>query len=128
MQCENMIRYNFDRIFKARGIERPFTFLKQAGFSVNFASRIKQNNVKRLDPEEIERLCLCLKCTPNDFFDWTPDSENQVDGDHPLNRIRRSDKVVEITRTLNSVPLGQLAEIEQMIKDRINKTSEPGNN
>jgi DNA-binding Xre family transcriptional regulator len=115
-----MIRYNFDRIFKARGIERPFTFLRKAGFSDNFATKINQNKVKRLNLEEIERLCVLLKCTPNDFFEWTPDSDNQVNEDHPLNDIRRSDIVIDITKTLNSVPLGQLAEIEQMIKDKIN--------
>jgi DNA-binding Xre family transcriptional regulator len=78
-----------------------------------------------LNLEEIERLCVLLKCTPNDFFEWTPDSDNQVNEDHPLNDIRRSDIVIDITKTLNSVPLGQLAEIEQMIKDKINKTAAP---
>ncbi len=120
-----MIRYNFDKMFKARGVERPFTFLRQAGFSVNFATKIKKNKVKRLDLEEVERLCLVLRCTPNDFLDWTPESDELAGDDHPLNAIRRSDKVIDITRTLNSVPLGQLAEIEQMIKDRINKTVAP---
>lgn len=118
-----MIRYNFDRIFKARGVERPFSFLRQVGFSDNFATKIKQNKVKRINLEEIERLCVVLKCTPNDFFEWIPNSGDQIGENHPLNEIRRSDKVINIMKTLNSVPLGQLAEIEQIIKDKINTTA-----
>jgi hypothetical protein len=44
-----MIKYNFERIFKARGIGRPFSFLRRNEFSNNFASRIKNNRVARLD-------------------------------------------------------------------------------
>jgi len=114
-----MIRYNFDRVFKARGIERPFSFLRQAGFSDNFATKIKKNNVKRIDLRELEKLCVVLKCTPNDFFEWIPDKDVQIDKDHALNMIRKSDKVVDLTKTLNSVPLGQLEEIEQLIIEKI---------
>ena len=115
-----MIRYNFDRMFKARGIERPFTFLRKAGFSDNFATKIKKNNVKRLELKELEKLCLILKCTPNDFFEWTPDKDIQIDENHAINIIRKSDKVVDLTKTLNSVPLGKLKEIETLINEKLN--------
>jgi DNA-binding Xre family transcriptional regulator len=114
-----MIRYNFDRVFKARGISRPFTFLKNAGFSDNFATKIKNSKVKRIDLTEIEKLCILLQCTPNDFFEWEPDDETQVGNDHPIQMIRKSDKVIDISKTLNSIPLGQLGEIEQMINEKI---------
>ena len=116
-----MIIYNFNRIFKARGIERPFSFLRQVGFSDNFATKIKNNKVRYLGLKELEKLCLILKCTPNDFFEWIPDEEMLSDDEHALNIIRKSDKVVDLTKTLNSIPLGQLAEIEQMIKEKIGK-------
>lgn len=116
-----MLKYNFDRIFKARGIEKPFTFLKKAGFSDNFATKVKNNRVNRLDLDPMERLCIKLNCTPNDFLEWTPDKKNAVDNDHPLNIIKRSEKVVDITKTLNSVPLGKLEEIEKLIKAQIAK-------
>jgi len=114
-----MIRYNFTRIFKARGIDKPFSFLKQSGFSDSFASKVKNSRVSRLDLQLIERLCLHLRCTPNDFMEWIPDTGMDIDVNHPLNQIRRSDKIVDITKTLNSLPLGQLEEIEKLIKDKI---------
>lgn len=116
-----MLIYNFDRIFKARGIIRPFSYLKNAGFSDNFATKVKNNKVARLNLREIERLCVLLRCTPNDFYVWTPDKNTQVDSEHPLNKIKRSDKVVDLTRMLNSIPLEQLDEVELLIKEKIEK-------
>ncbi|MDX9846245.1 MAG: helix-turn-helix transcriptional regulator [Tenuifilaceae bacterium] len=121
-----MIRYNFNRVFKARGIDKPFSFLKQSGFSDSFASKVKNGNVSRLNLKLIERLCLHLRCTPNDFMEWTPDTDKDIDENHPLNQIRRSDRIIDITRTLNSVPLGQLEEIEKLIKDTIKTAPNKG--
>ena len=118
-----MIIYNFDRIFKARGIDKPFSFLKRAGFSDSFASKVKNSKVSRLDLRMLERLCIQLRCTPNDFMEWEPDNDNDIDKDHPLNLIRKSDKIVDITKTLNSVPLGRLEEIEKLIKDNISNNT-----
>lgn len=117
-----MIKYNFDRIFKARGIDKPFTYLTKAGFSDNFATKIKNDRVKRLGLKEIERLCILLRCTPNDFFEWIPDND-QVDKDHALRLIRKSDKVFDLTKTLNSVPLGELDKIEELINEKIKSTA-----
>jgi DNA-binding Xre family transcriptional regulator len=114
-----MINYNFDRIFKARGIDKPFTYLTKAGFSDNFATKVKNNKVKRLGLKELEKLCILLYCTPNDFYEWIPDANLKADKDHPLQVIRQSDKVFDLTKTLNSVPLGELDKIEELIIERI---------
>lgn len=116
-----MIRFNFSRIFKARGIDRPFTYLRQSGFSESFASKVKNNKMRRIDLQTIERLCVSLRCTPNDFMEWTPDSKNDIDYSHPLNAIRKSDTEVNITKTLSSIPLGKLNEIEELINEHLKK-------
>ena len=115
-----MLTYNFDRVFKARAIEKPFTFLRKCGFSDNFATKIKNNRVKRLNLNEIERLCLVLKCTPNDFFEWQPDNSDQIEDAHPLNTIKRSGEEVDLIRTLNTLPLGKIPAIYQLIKNALN--------
>jgi len=117
-----MIAYNFDRIFRARNIEKPFRFLKNNGFSDSFASKVSKNNVIMLHPREMEKLCLMLHCTPNDLLQWTPERGMQVSKDHPLFTIRKTNKVTDMTKTLNSIPIGQLDEIEQMILEKIKPT------
>ncbi len=114
-----MLKYNFDRIMKARGIQRPFTYLKKAGFSDNFATRVKNNRINRLNLESMERLCILLRCTPNDLMEWIPESKHNIDHEHPINNIKKSNKVIDITKTLNSVPLGKLEEIENLINEKL---------
>ncbi|MBK3516581.1 helix-turn-helix domain-containing protein [Carboxylicivirga marina] len=116
-----MLEYDFTRVMKARGIDKPFKFLRQAGFSANFASKIKNNRVLRLTTEQLEKLCLLFKCTPNDLMVWTPTDSAHVD-DHPLHKIRKSDVQVDMLKTINSIPLEHLSRINQLIKSEIEKS------
>ncbi len=112
-----MLRYNFTRVFKAKAIDRPFTFLRRAGFSENFASKVKNNRVNRLNLELLERLCACIGCTPNDFMEWKPDRNSSIPADHPLNELRRTEKLFDLTMALNSLPLSKLEEVEKLINE-----------
>jgi len=116
-----MLTFNFSRIFKARGIEKPFSYLVRIGYSDNFATRIVNNRIKRLDLTDLEKLCELLQCTPNDLLEWIPESKDKTNDKHPLISIMRSDKVVQLTQILNSVPLDKLSEIESVIKKEIEK-------
>ncbi len=116
-----MLKYNFDRVFKARGIDRPFSYLKNAGFTVNMAVNINQSKVARLHVKHLEQLCLLLRCTPNDFMAWEPENRDQVPEDHPLYQIKRNEDQVEITKMLNSIPLDKLGAIKKMIRDEVQK-------
>jgi DNA-binding Xre family transcriptional regulator len=103
-------------MFKARGIEKPFSYLVKIGYSANFATRIVNSRIKRLDLSDIEKLCELLQCTPNDLLQWIPESKDKTNDKHPLISIKRSDKVVQLTQILNTVPLDKLIEIENLIK------------
>ena len=116
-----MLTFNFSRIFKARGIDKPFSYLVKVGYYDNFATRIVNNRIKRLDLADIEKLCELLKCTPNDLLEWIPDSKDKTNDKHPLISIKRSDKVVQLSQILNSVPLDKLSEIESVIKKEMER-------
>ena len=116
-----MLTFNFTRIFKARGIDKPFSYLIKAGYSGNFATRIVNNRIQRLNLTDLEKLCELFQCTPNDLLEWIPNSKDSTNDKHPLTPIKRSDKVVQLTQILNSVPLDKLGEIESMIKKEIEK-------
>ena len=116
-----MLFYNFDRIFKARAIDKPFSFLKSYGFSSSFSSKVKQNQIGRLNSRELERLCLCLKCTPNDLMEWKPDSDVVIDEEHPIYKLHRPEALTDMTRLLNSIPLEKVEEINQIIQQKLNE-------
>ena len=68
----------------------------------------------------MKRLCLILRCTPNDLLEWIPGDNNTIDETHPINMICKNDKIVSITKTLNSVPIAKLDEIERLINQQNN--------
>lgn len=116
-----MLTFNFTRIFKSRGIDKPFSYLVKLGYSDNFATRIVNNKIERLNLKDIEKLCELFQCTPNDLLEWIPGSKDLNNENHPLISIKRSDKVVQLTKILNSVPLDKLSEIESMIKKELER-------
>jgi DNA-binding Xre family transcriptional regulator len=119
-----MLIYNFDRIFKARGIERPFSYLRKAGFSDYLSSKIANNRIKSIRLSSIERFCLLMKCTPNDIMVWIPENNMDYESDHPMNIIKSNDDDVDIIKLINSVPLGKLPEIEKLIEEALEKEKE----
>ena len=116
-----MLYYRFDRIFKARGIDQPFTYMINAGFSVAMASKIKNNHVVQLKMHHLERFCLLLKCTPNDLLEWVPDKNAAYDDNHPLKALKRSEIEVDMVKTINSIPLNKLEQIEKLIREELQK-------
>jgi DNA-binding Xre family transcriptional regulator len=116
-----MLHFNFTRIFKAKGIEKPASYLVHHGFSDNFASNVVNNRYRNLRLDDLQRLCELLNCTPNDLLQWIPDRSNSDTANHPLAPLLRTDKIMDLTRTLHSVPFTKLLEIEKLIQGEINK-------
>lgn len=116
-----MLKYNIGRILKARGIDRPFGYLTNEGFSKSFASRIRDNRVNQLQNKDIEKLCLALGCTPNDLFDWTPDGRTERYKDHPMQQLNREGKEIDLNETLSSIPVDKLEAVQKLIAKEIEK-------
>jgi len=115
-----MLYFNFTRVFKARGIDKPFSYLVNHHFSDNFATSVIHNRYRKLNLDDVERLCELLLCTPNDLLQWTPDKSDVDTTIHPLASLIRTEKVMDLTRTLHSVPFEKLLEIEKLIQAEIN--------
>lgn len=116
-----MLSYNFIRLFKIRNINRPFSYLVKKGYSDNFATRVANNRVYRLNLDDIEKLCEIFNCTPNDLMQWIPDKSQQDMNNHPLAPLRRTEKVSQINTLLNTIPLDKLNEIESLIMKEMEK-------
>ena len=116
-----MLHFNFTRLFKAKGIETPAKYLVQHGFSDKFATRVVRNDFRRLNLDDVQRLCELFLCTPNDLLQWIPEKNVPDPSTHPLAPLMRTEKVLDLTRTLNSVSLEKLLEIEKLIQSEIDK-------
>ncbi len=74
-----------------------------------------------MDLREMEKFYILLRCTPNDIYEFTPEPEKEVDADHPMNQVKKTDKAVDLIKTLSNVPLGKLSAIEYKIKEELEK-------
>ncbi len=110
-----MLHLNLQRIFKARGIEQPYKFLVRSGFVPFTAHKYKNGKVEHIRLDHIEKLCVVLKCTPNDLFEWQPDDLLDDRTDHPLQKIRTREKKAALSQMLSGMPLEKLEEIEKIL-------------
>ncbi len=115
-----MLQFNFKKIFVARGIEKPFTYLVKKGFSTRAATTISNSEMRSMRLDMLEKVLITLNCTPNDVIEWYPteDELSTLDQKHSLFEIRGKDEKIKIrlTKMINEIPLDKLEEIEQFIQ------------
>jgi Cro/C1-type HTH DNA-binding domain len=111
-----MLKFNVQRFFKVKGIDRPYTYLIQKGFTPGYATRLNTGKLKIMNLREVEKLCGFFECSPNDLLEWIPDKEVTDTSKHPLRDLIRVDSGVNIKAILNALPIAKLAEAEKLIK------------
>ena len=110
-----MLYFNLTRLLKVRGVERPYSWLVQNGFVPQTATRWAKNQIGYVRPEQMERLCLLLNCTPNDLFDWREDSQTVVHEGHALRSLTKQTN--DIQTRLRELPLDKLEKLGEMLAE-----------
>ena len=110
-----MLSLNLIPIFKARGIDKPHSYLVKAGISPKSAQNIlnSQTRVFRLD--HIELLCRILICEPNDILVYREDATHKISEDHPLNNLKQTETSKSLKDTITTLPYKQLKELTKQI-------------
>jgi hypothetical protein len=98
-----------------RGIEKPYSYLVQNGFSETTATRIINGNVGGLNLKFVDRLCVLLKCTPNDLLGWKASKDEILPDEHPLNTLKRDDSYLAFLKLRKELPLDEL---EKLLKGK----------
>lgn len=110
-----MLYYNLGPIFKARGIQKPYSFLVKAGISPQTAYRVIHSEPRVLRLDHVEKLCHLLVCEPNDLLAWSPDSNKTYTPDHPLYALQKKETPASLSETIKNLPLKKLRELEKQI-------------
>ncbi len=115
-----MLQFNFKKILISRGIDKPYNYLTEAGFSSRLATIITKSEMRTMRLDTLERLCELLNCTPNDLLEWHPAAGDINNEKHALFAIRAKDpeQTVRLTKMLNDIPLDKLKEVEEFIKEQ----------
>jgi DNA-binding Xre family transcriptional regulator len=110
-----MLKFSLEKVASARGIDKKYKFLVKHGFTPTTATKLATGDVEYLRLEYIERLSTLLNCTPNDLFEWIPDSRSEDKPGHPLQSIKKSE-VIDFSKTLRSLPINKIKEVETLLK------------
>ncbi len=111
-----MLYFNAMRVLDLRGIERPYSYLRQNGFTHSMAGNIINNRVLQIRVEQIEQLCLLLNCVPSDLFEWRDDGGKTIAGNHAIHSLARDDSA-HISRLVKDIPVEKLGKLTQMIEE-----------
>ena len=117
-----MLFINLHPIFKARGIEKPYTFLVKAGISPSSANKLLKYNTFVFRLDHIELLCRVLICEPNDLLIWKPDPAHNLDKNHPLYKLIGQETTEDLQETLSKMSYKELKQTTKTIIEQ--KTAE----
>ena len=110
-----MLSFNLHEIFKARQIDKPYSFLVKAGISPQAVEKIVSNRSRVFRLDHIEKLCEVLHCEPNDLLTFKPDSHSPIPKNHPLFNLISNDEDLQWDETLRTLPLSQLKELSKQL-------------
>lgn len=116
-----MLTLNVSAIFKARGIDRPYTFLVKAGLSPHSANIIINSKTRVFRLDHIEMLCTLLVCEPNDLLTWTPDKGKVYPDNNPLAKLLPDNSANNLHETLAAMSYKELKETTKAILSKDKK-------
>ncbi len=112
-----MLIWDFIKVFKMRGIRRPYSYLRSIGFSHSLAHRIGTNKIDKLSLDNLEKLCEHLKCTPHDFLVWKPRKAQAEDEHHALRILLPDKSGTRAANLLKKLTLEQIRKLERKVLD-----------
>lgn len=111
-----MLRFDVMRVMKLRGIQKPWVFLMENGFTRSASNNFFSGNVLELKIWQIEKLCLLLNCTPSDLFDWEPSEHTSAGENHAMRALIREKSAPTIADIVKDLPIEKMEEIGEMLK------------
>jgi len=110
-----MLSFNLSPIFKARGIEKPYSFLVKSGLAPHSANVLLSSQTRSFRLDHVELLCKILICEPNDILVYREDASHKIAEDHPLNNLKQSEANKSLKETITTIPYKQLKELTNQI-------------
>ena len=110
-----MLYINLHPLFKARGIDKPHTFLVKAGLPSSTAHKFLSGEYRTLRLDNIELICRALHCAPHDILVWIPDSNDPLPAEHPLHSLNKQATNFNLHESFKNIPVNQLNQIADIL-------------
>ncbi len=115
-----MLEYNLKKLYKMRGIEKPMRFLMKNGFTKSTANTLASRKQKAIKTNVIERLCEVFKCTPNELMEWTPDTPEMDNAEHPLYGLKKETEVYSFKELTENMTIREIKEAADRLRRNVN--------
>ena len=112
-----MLKWNFKRVCKMRGIEKPYSFFIKLGISHTIASHMATNKTDKILLRHLETVCLALNCTPDDILEWVPRSKKQDNPLTALHALKPGPKTEDAAALLRALPASKLEELAKLLRE-----------
>jgi DNA-binding Xre family transcriptional regulator len=116
-----MLYFNLNPIFKARRIDKPYTFLVKAGIAPHTATKIITNKMHVMRLNHIEIICRALYCEPNDLLAFKQDPNHFIPENHPLVKLTPTNDNLDWQEQLKTMPLDKLKQISKILDQTDNQ-------
>ena len=120
-----MLIFNMHRVFDLRGVDKPHAYLVKNKFAPSSASSLLNYRTDNIRIKALEKLCVALNCTPNDFFEWHDGGANDLPETHELNSLRRAQITKTFSEMIKNVPVDKLADVETFVQSLTKEESRP---
>lgn len=117
-----MLRPAIKKLMLGKGIKAPHAFLTKRGFTKAMATRLLNNAVENMRMKHIETLCYHLHCSPNDLFEWIPDTAHPAQEGHPLEALRARNEDIDFVKLAHLLTKDELRQVAKTVQDLAFKT------
>jgi len=108
-----MLKYNFERVFSARGIKSSYSFFRRIGYGHNSARALSGGTKKYISLKDLYLICKHLNCNLHDLIEYIPGNEPEG---HALYALLKKEPLADLYNQLRDVPLERIGEVEEAIR------------
>jgi len=112
-----MLKLYVKEFLKSRGYEPTPSLLMNAGIGRSAANRIMQDRTQSISLEDLQIFCLCFNCTPNDLFNFVPETEHQVVPEHPILKLQKKEDTFSPAEYVKLLRPEQIAEVNRYLRN-----------
>lgn len=112
-----MLTLNIKAVMNAREIYNHNAFLCSHGFTYFTASRLLNNKVKSISHTHLEKLCMLLRCTPNDLYVWNGANSMLNNANQPLSQLTAITVKPPTHNVYTNLPLNKVLELRNSIDE-----------
>src|SRR6056297_3474635 len=98
-----MFRLRIASIAKELGITNLYGHLRKHGISRHHATRISKGELSKFSASLLFRLCIALKCSLNDLFEYVPSDQKEAENNLFLEPMIRKREAMDVSRKLKEL-------------------------